>query len=78
MFKQIFLILSLTLLASSFNFREKSIVSQEVSAIPWPFTVCGDGDWTIEKLTIGETPKRNINDEITVVRISFNLDRNSQ
>ena len=35
--------------------------------IPWPFTPCGTGSWTIEKLTLGSTPARNTNDDITVL-----------
>lgn len=47
MFKKIFLVFCLVLLATQYQLREKSIVTEEVSAIPWPYTLCGDGDWTI-------------------------------
>lgn len=42
--------------------------ANELSSIPWPYTVCGgDSSWTIESLTLGSTPKRNINDDIVAV-----------
>lgn len=53
-------------------------VEQTVGAIPWPFTTCGDGDWTIESLTLDQTPKRNINDNIVVVNFILIPDRNFQ
>jgi hypothetical protein len=69
----------------SFNMHtndEKDIIidsgSQSVNAINWPFTICGQGSWTIQKLTLGSSPARNTNDDIDVVVIYLNLDRNSQ
>lgn len=38
-----------------------------VTAIPWAFKSCGDGDWKIETVTLGQVPKRNVNDEIAAV-----------
>ena len=62
MYKYIALLL-LACSASAF-----SIVTQGgYEAIPWPYTLCGDGAWTIESLTLDQTPKRNINDNIIVV-----------
>lgn len=46
-------------------------------AINWPFQVCGTGPWTMKSLTLSATPSRNVNDEITAVRISSYIDRNS-
>ena len=72
MFKRLTLILAVTLLASAFHIRgdeTPAIVSHDqVEAIPWPFTICGEGDWTIESLTLDQTPKRNINDNIVAVK----------
>lgn len=53
------------------------VTDSSFKAIPWPFTVCGDGDWTIESVTLSQTPKRNINDEIVTVNFPFILDWNS-
>lgn len=50
---------------------EPIAVQTQVGSISWPFTVCGDGDWTPESLTLDQTPKRNINDNIVMVH--FNL-----
>lgn len=68
MFKSTLLVILVLISASGFNLKSFFLRGSEtVSAIPWPFTVCGDkGDWTIESLTLGSTPKRNTNDDITV------------
>ena len=48
MISKAFLLFSLCLLVNSFNLEaETPLISQEVSDINWPFTTCGDGDWTI-------------------------------
>ena len=45
---------------------------QKIEAIPWPFTLCGgEADWTIESVTLGNTPKRNTNNDIDVVDFYF-------
>jgi len=50
-----------------------AINQNNLKDIDWPFTNCGKGTWNIEKLTLGGTPARNTNDDITVV--SFMLCR---
>jgi hypothetical protein len=50
-----------------------AINQNNLKDIDWPFTNCGKGTWDIEKLTLGGTPARNTNDDITVV--SFLLSR---
>lgn len=44
-----------------------AIQQNNLKDIDWPFTTCGNGDWKIEKLTLGGQPVRNTNDDITVV-----------
>jgi hypothetical protein len=44
-----------------------AINQNNLKDIDWPFTNCGKGTWDIEKLTLGGTPARNTNDDITVV-----------
>lgn len=39
-----------------------------LQAIPWPFTICGNGQWTIEKLSLAAQPVRNANNDIDVVK----------
>lgn len=56
----------------------ESPAEQTVAAIPWPFTTCGDGDWTIDSLSLDQAPKRNINDNIVTVRYDFMVDWDSQ
>ena len=81
MSKLIFLAL---LLVSTFAFtlNNQPIVSETVDrqlkAINWPFTTCGDGNWDIQKLTLGATPARNQNDSIDVVTYLSILDRYCQ
>ena len=66
------LIILALIMVSAFAFSmNQPIVSEEVhqqlKAINWPFTSCGDGTWDIQKLTLGSTPARNTNDSIDVV-----------
>jgi hypothetical protein len=78
MWKSLLLVV-LCVSASAFIIRKPHIKGEEeVQAIDWPFTTCGDGDWDIEKLTLGSTPKRNTNDDIDVVILSGYSDRDSQ
>ncbi len=46
-----------------------TIVQNNVEGINWPFTTCGDGSWTIEKLTLASQPARNANNDIDVVKL---------
>lgn len=69
-------ILLLITLATSFELKREIMTQDEVSAIPWPYTVCGTGDWTITGLTLDSTPKRNTNDDIVVVTFFFIIDWN--
>ena len=66
------LIILALILVSAFTFTiNEPIVSETVDrqlkAINWPFSTCGDGNWDIQKLTLGSTPARNTNDSIDVV-----------
>lgn len=78
MYKALTLVFALILAVSAFHIQTESapaIVSgQQVEAIPWPFTICGEADWTIESLTLDQTPKRNINDNIVAVIYYIYLD----
>jgi len=64
--KTLLILLSLTIALKAFTIQQEEI-SQDLKAIPWPFTLCGTGGWTITKLTLAQTPARNINDDIDVV-----------
>lgn len=79
MFKILSCLLILALSANAFQIKTEEIeVSPSVGAIPWPFTSCGEGSWVIESLTLDQTPKRNINDNIVMVPISIIADWNCQ
>lgn len=82
MYKSFTVLLVLAVSASAFQIRTEEIqeplVEQSVGAIPWPFTVCGEGDWKIEGLTLDQTPKRNINDNIAAVNYLLFIDWNSK
>ncbi len=82
MSKTLFILVSVLLVSSTFAFNLKKTISsdvaiereiKELSAINWPFTTCGDGHWTIEKLTLSAQPARNTNDSITTVILWFYL-----
>jgi len=64
MSKSLLIILTLAVALQAFQIQQNS-----VKAIPWPFTLCGSGSWNIESLTMGQTPARNINDDIDVVLV---------
>lgn len=66
MSKTIIVLLSLICALSAFQIFQKS-ATKEVKAINWPFTPCGTGDWSIDKLTLSAQPARNTNDDIDVV-----------
>ena len=81
MIKTLTTVACLFLLAASFELRADIRVpspEEQVASIPWPYTVCGDGDWTIESLSLAATPKRNQNNDMTVVKHIFYLDWNSE
>jgi hypothetical protein len=73
MFKTVLALALLLVSLNGFSIYETVKGYQQVQDINWPFTVCGKGTWTAEKLTLGSTPARNTNDDITVVLPS--LDR---
>ena len=62
--RTVLLLLSLLCLSAAFN-----LVQNAPAAIPWPFTVCGEGKWTIESLTLGAQPTKNSNNNIDIVPI---------
>lgn len=67
---QLILVAALLLCSiNSFHIYDAVMAIQQnnLKDIDWPFTPCGDGDWKIEKLTLGGQPTRNTNDDITVV-----------
>ena len=39
-----------------------TVMIEQSNAIPWPYQICGDGNWTVETLTIESVPKRNTDD----------------
>lgn len=66
--KSLFVFMALVCSISAFTiFKNKE--ASELQAIPWPYTLCGNGAWTIEKLTLGSQPVRNANNDIDVVRM---------
>lgn len=71
MSKLILLISLLLVSLSAFSIYETALTYKQkpLKDIPWPFTLCGDGSWTIEKLTLAATPTRNTNNDITVVKM---------
>lgn len=70
MAKPVLLLPLLLVSLSAFSIYETTLSyrTEPLKDIPWPFTTCGQGKWTIQKLTLGSTPARNTNDDITVVR----------
>lgn len=71
MAKTLLLLPLLLVSLTAFNIYETALSykTETLKDIPWPFTTCGQGKWTIQKLTLGSTPARNTNDDITVVRL---------
>jgi hypothetical protein len=66
--KSLFVFMALICSISAFTlFQNKE--AAELKAIPWPFSICGNGTWTIEKLTLASQPVRNANNDINVVRL---------
>lgn len=66
--KSLIVLLVLVCSISAFQiFKNKE--STDLQAINWPFNLCGNGEWNIEKLLLGSTPKRDSNNDIDVVRI---------
>lgn len=80
--KATLVILALVIAANSFQIKTDEVptlaIEERLGGIPWPFTLCGDADWVIESLTLGQTPKRNINDDIVAVIFASILDWNCQ
>ena len=68
MVKQLFLVFGLIVAISGFYIRNEGRNKHQLEDIDWPYTLCGDGDWSIDKFTLNQAPKRNIKDAITVVR----------
>lgn len=66
--KSLLVLMALVCSISAFTiFKNKE--TTELQAIPWPFTICGNGAWTIEKLSLAAQPVRNTNNDIDVVRM---------
>jgi len=70
------LILAVCVLAvSSFTIAQKKNTKEtQLQVIPWPFTLCGKGDWNIQKLILSAQPARNQNTDMTVVIIISYID----
>jgi hypothetical protein len=64
--KTFIVFLGLLCCLSAFTILQKEN-KEGLQVIPWPFTVCGKGKWTIEKLTLAGQPKRETTDDIDVV-----------
>ena len=47
MTKQLLLVLGLVITISSFYIQGKPEKIHQLQDIPWPYTKCGDGDWSI-------------------------------
>jgi hypothetical protein len=67
MIKNLLVLVTLAITLQAFTIEQETL--KPLTAIPWPFTICGTGDWTIKKLTLAQNPARNINDDIDVVNI---------
>ena len=66
--KTLILLLALVCSLSAFSIVQNKD-KKAVKAINWPFTTCGTGDWSIDKLTLNSQPARNTNNDIDVVNI---------
>ena len=65
-------IILLSILLISLNaYKFVAVEKKPLMDIPWPFTICGEGTWTIESLTLGAKPARSTNDDITIVDIAL-------
>ena len=66
-------ILLLLVLVAAFNaFKINSVQAfrkSELKDVPWPFTICGDGKWDIESMSLNNAPAKNVKSYITVVKI---------
>ena len=64
-------ILLLLVLVTAFNaFKINSVQAfrrSELKDVPWPFTICGDGKWDIESVSLNNAPAKNVKSEITAV-----------
>jgi hypothetical protein len=70
MYKKLLVLFIVTLSVAAFQIRneeKQETAIEQIGAMPWPYIVCGKGDWDITGLTLDQTPKRNINDNIAVV-----------
>jgi hypothetical protein len=67
--KSLFVFMALICSLSAFTIFQNGEAAS-LQAIPWPFTLCGNGDWTIEKLTLASQPVRNANNDIDVVKLT--------
>ena len=69
MSKSLLVFLGLVCCLSAFTIFQNN-AKDSLKAIPWPFTLCGNGQWTIEKLTLASTPVRNANNDIDAVNFT--------
>ena len=71
----ILLLLAITLNAFKIT-TVQSYRQGKLRDIPWPYTLCGDGQWTIESMTLNATPVKNANNDVTIVRtVLFSLEQ---
>ena len=69
MSKSIILLSILLVSLNAYKLYTKDVASNEktLKDIDWPFTICGDGTWTPQSLSLAQKPARSTNDDITVV-----------
>ncbi len=65
MLKQILLLTLLFFAINGFTVLQGHL--PKLKDIPWPYTICGQGKWTVESVTLSSIPARNNNNLLTVV-----------
>lgn len=64
---KLLLITLLIAISSAFSITSQ----QQLQTVQWPFTVCGNGTWTMKNLTLDHVVTRNANDDIDAVDINL-------
>ena len=54
----------LILFVSSYNLNTQL---HPIQGVNWPFSVCGNGTWTMKNLTLGHVVTRNADDDVDAV-----------
>lgn len=50
---------------------------EKLNDVPYPFSVCGNGTWTMNSLTLSQPPGRNVDIQIDAVFLFLSLEWNS-